>query len=97
VSLGFFNKRFGVTGPYVSPLDPERIRDSGADYLVFHRDVRAEVQRYGDFVQPGSKSASLVRVPSPKKVLRLRQILGAPTHESEALLVWKLPPAGAAD
>jgi hypothetical protein len=59
--------------------------------------VRVEVQRYGEFIEPGARSTALVRVPSEKKLLRLRQILGPPTHESDELLVWKLAPAGAAD
>jgi hypothetical protein len=93
VALGFFNRRFGVSGPYVALLDPVQLRESDADYLVFHRDVRAEVQRYWEFAQPGSENTQWVRVPSPKQLLRLRRFLGAPIHESDALLVWKLPPS----
>jgi hypothetical protein len=93
VSLGFFNKRFGVSGPYVALLDPVRLRNSGADYLVLHRNVRAELRRYWEFAQPGAEFVSPAREASPEHELRMRRYLGEPIHTSDHLLVWKLPRA----
>jgi hypothetical protein len=96
VSLGFFRRRFGVSGPYVALLDPEQLRASGADYLVFHREVQAELRRYWQFAHPGSEP-QWVREPSLAQLVRLERILGTPIHESDELLVWKLPHARGAD
>jgi hypothetical protein len=92
VSLGFFRGRFGVSGPYVALFDPAQLRASDADYLVFHRDVQAELERYWEFVDPGTK-APWVRAPSAAKLVRLQRILGAPGYESDDLLVWRLRPS----
>jgi hypothetical protein len=96
VSLGFFRQRFGVSGPYVALLDPAQLSASDADYLVFHRDVQAEVRRYWEFAHPGGE-AQWVRAPSLKQLVRLHRILGTPMHESDDLMVWKLPPALGSD
>jgi hypothetical protein len=96
VSLGFFAKRSGVAGPYVPLFDPVRLRDSGADYLVFHRDIRAEVRRYWVFAKAGVKTLP-VREPSLRQVVRLHRLLGVPIYESEDLVVWKLSRNRASD
>jgi len=91
VLLGFFARRFDVTGPYVPLLDPSRIRTSGADYLVFHRNIEKEVRAYFEAVDPEGKDDALrVKLPTVKQVAKLRAMLGAPFHASEDLLVWKL-------
>jgi hypothetical protein len=73
-----------------------QLRASDADYLVFHRDVQAEIRRYWESAHPGGEP-QWVRAPSLKVLVRLHRILGTPTHESDDLLVWKLPRARGAD
>jgi hypothetical protein len=91
VLLGFFNRYFGVTGPYVPLFDPAQIRASGADYLVYHRDIEKEVRAYWETVEPSQeKDALRVKVPTGQQVTQLRAMLGEPFRESDALLVWKL-------
>ena len=94
VLLGFFTRRFGVTGPYVPLLDAEQIRASGADYLVYHRNIENEVREYWETIEPGKRDALRVKIPSGEQVAQLRSMLGAPYHESEDLLVWKLRDSG---
>jgi len=50
--LGFFPEELDEvpTGPYVSAVNPEALRSTGADYLILHRDPVAEVARYWRFV-----------------------------------------------
>jgi len=96
VMLGFFRRRYEVDGPHIPLFDPRRIRSSGADYLVFHRNIEKEVRAYFESVDPGENETLRVKIPSAKQVLRLRSMLGEPYHESEELLVWKLRNRGGA-
>ena len=83
VLLGFFSRRLDVTGPYVPLFDPARVRASGADYLVFHRDIEKEVRAYFAAVDPGESEALRVKRPTLKQVVRLQSMLGDPFYESD--------------
>ncbi len=90
VLLGFFTRKFVMTGPYVPLLNQAQIRASGADYLVYHRDIEKEVRAYWETVDPGKNDALRVKIPTAKQVAQLRAALGEPFHVSDELLVWKL-------
>lgn len=99
VMLGFFSRRYDVDGPYIPLFEPRRIRTSGADYLLFHRNIEKEIRAYFGSVNPGENDTLRVKIPkipSAKQVMRLRAMLGEPYHESEELLVWKLRNRGGA-
>jgi hypothetical protein len=83
----------------------DTVADSGADYLILHRDVGVEVRRYWDFVfkqalgrdAPTRALMERQRVyygplarPSSCLLARLQRQLGAPAYEDADVLVWDL-------
>jgi hypothetical protein len=93
------------SGPYLSLEDPERVRQSGADYLVLHLDVVDEIARYWRFVYGAAPGASdsgsaymqrheryggLLARPHPALVAHLTEALGAPVHRDEQIVVWRI-------
>ena len=93
------------SGPYLSLEDPERVRQSGADYLVLHLDVADEIARYWRFVYGASPGASasdsaymqrhqryggLLPRPHPALVAHLTEAFGAPVHRDEQIVVWRI-------
>lgn len=94
-------------GPYVSAVESGPIERSGADFLVVHLDVAAELSRYWRFVygsegpaQSADGAAYMERhrqyggpLPSapPRLLAILRGRYGEPSWQDDSLMVWRLP------
>ncbi|MEE9608531.1 MAG: hypothetical protein V3U03_12395 [Myxococcota bacterium] len=77
-----------LDGPYVAILDPVAIEQSGADYLILHRDVEAELERSLESRRqrgPGVSRAEIARV---EQQLTARYGPAGPLDDDVA--VWKL-------
>jgi hypothetical protein len=88
--VGFFAQRVGATGPYIPLLDAPQIRASGADYLVYHRDVEREARKYWETAPSVEREVPEVEPPAGEQLELLRKMLGEPDYESDDRLVWKL-------
>ena len=86
VLLGFFTQRVGVTGPYIPLLDARQIRASGADYLVYHRNIEREVRKFWETIPPVEREVSEVEPPTGAQVGLLRAMLGSRT--TRATICW---------
>ena len=96
----------GLTRAYVRIDDDEELAAAEADVLVFHRNQQLELERYWTFVYdqawPRHENATdrsfmerhralwKAYGPLPGIVQRLRDRLGEPFYEDEAVLAWRL-------
>ena len=106
--IGMTRQDAGILGkrPYVWILDPELGRDPEIEYLVLHRDVRAEAEAYWDFVyetvwprveRPRDESFmdrqrkyAAPASPPPELERILRERHGEPCWVDDQVVVWKL-------
>lgn len=73
-----------LSGPY-TPVREGLPHASGADYLILHLDIEAELRR-----SKGRTVSEPMRPLAPATVERLRRELGRTVYEDDDILVWKL-------